>query len=72
MRILLQTPGYEVCLFHYKRPVPHHQAVAKLQSLASDMFPSWTWGDEIPAIESHDGKAVLLVVDGPTGSEVYL
>ncbi len=72
MRILLQTPGYEVCLFQYKRPVPTHQATAKLQALAADMFSSWAWGDEIAAIESGDGMAVLMLVDGPRGAECFL
>jgi len=73
-RLILAYPGGEVTLVTYKSAVPIQQAQRKAASMASDLFVSWDWSldGEISAIEPHDNPCMLLIVDGPSGKEVYL
>jgi hypothetical protein len=69
-RIMLVAPGVELTLFTYKRSVGDQQVIDKLTSIAHTMFSSWSWGSDIPAIES--GNCILMAVKGPTQKECFL
>lgn len=69
-RIILQYAGGELVLFSYKRAVGDQQITEKLMSIANTIFPTWSWGTDIHAIEGSD--CVLMAVTGPSGREVYL
>lgn len=72
-RILFQFRGGEIELFRYKRAVPIQQATEKLQKYATEIFPSWEWGDaDIPAIEAVGSENMLLLVEGPSAKECFL
>lgn len=72
-RVVFQYPGGEVELFRYRKAVPIQQATQKLASIASEIFPSWEWGDgDIPAIEAIETNTMLLLVEGPSGKGCFL
>lgn len=69
-RIILQYAGGELVLFSYKRAIGDQQISEKLMSIANVIFPSWSWGTDIHAIEGND--CVLMAVTGPSGKDCFL
>ena len=69
-RIMLCFAGGEITLFTYKRAIGDQQVSEKLMSIANAIFPTWSWGTDIHAIEGND--CILMAVTGPGHVECHL